>query len=167
MMKKIIILCTLCASAFSSFSQQITLEDIWQKGTFNAKGVSGFNSMKDGRFYTAQDKADNIIRYTFANGQIVDTIIKKADINVNGFSYSFSDDEQKVLLQNNFKQIYRHSFSANIYVFDVKTKTITQPLTEQVMLAEFSPDGKKLVFSSNRNNGGTRDTNLFYAEWVD
>jgi Tol biopolymer transport system component len=31
----------------------------------------------------------------------------------------------------------------------------------------FSPDGKKLVFSSNRNNGGTRDTNLFIADWTD
>ena len=31
----------------------------------------------------------------------------------------------------------------------------------------FSPDGKKLVFSSNRNNGGTRDTNLFICDWED
>jgi Tol biopolymer transport system component len=31
----------------------------------------------------------------------------------------------------------------------------------------FSPDGKKLVFSSNRNNGGGRDTNLFIADWED
>jgi Tol biopolymer transport system component len=30
----------------------------------------------------------------------------------------------------------------------------------------FSNDGKHLVFSSNRNNGGTRDTNLFVAEWI-
>ena len=29
----------------------------------------------------------------------------------------------------------------------------------------FSRDGKKLAFSSNRNNNGTRDTNLFIAEW--
>ena len=31
----------------------------------------------------------------------------------------------------------------------------------------FSNDGKYLVFSSNRNNGGTRETNLFVAEWKD
>jgi Tol biopolymer transport system component len=31
----------------------------------------------------------------------------------------------------------------------------------------FSPDGKKIIFSSNRNNGGTRSTNLFVADWVD
>jgi Tol biopolymer transport system component len=31
----------------------------------------------------------------------------------------------------------------------------------------FSPDGKKIVFCSNRNNGGTRDTNVFVADWVE
>ena len=30
----------------------------------------------------------------------------------------------------------------------------------------FSHDGKKLIFS-NRNNGGTRDTNVFVADWAD
>jgi len=29
----------------------------------------------------------------------------------------------------------------------------------------FSPDGSKLVFASNRNNGGTRATNLFIVDW--
>jgi len=33
--------------------------------------------------------------------------------------------------------------------------------------AMFSPNGKKLVFCSNRNNGGTHDTNIFIADWVE
>jgi TolB protein len=31
----------------------------------------------------------------------------------------------------------------------------------------FSFDGTKLIFSSNRNNGDTRDTNMFIADWVE
>jgi Tol biopolymer transport system component len=31
----------------------------------------------------------------------------------------------------------------------------------------FSFNGKKIIFASNRNNGGTRDTNLFVADWVE
>ncbi len=31
----------------------------------------------------------------------------------------------------------------------------------------FSLNGKKLIFSSNRNNNNTRDTNIFIAEWKD
>ncbi|MFN3446196.1 MAG: DPP IV N-terminal domain-containing protein, partial [Bacteroidia bacterium] len=151
-MKKILILCALCASAFNIVTaQEITLEDIWTKGTFNAKGVAGFNSMNDGRHYSAQDKFENIIRYTFSDGNIVDTILRKADVNINGYSYSFSENEQKILLQTNFKQIYRHSFAANIYVYDVNSKTLTQPINEQVMLAEFAPDGNKLAYVKNNN----------------
>jgi Tol biopolymer transport system component len=31
----------------------------------------------------------------------------------------------------------------------------------------FSPDGKKLIFCSNRNNGSTHDTNVFIADWAE
>ena len=31
----------------------------------------------------------------------------------------------------------------------------------------FSPDGKKLVFASNRNGSKTGETNLFVADWVE
>jgi Tol biopolymer transport system component len=31
----------------------------------------------------------------------------------------------------------------------------------------FSPDGKRIAFSSNRNNGRTRSTNVFVADWIE
>jgi len=31
----------------------------------------------------------------------------------------------------------------------------------------FSPDGKKLVFASNRNDAKPGDTNVFIADWVE
>ncbi len=31
----------------------------------------------------------------------------------------------------------------------------------------FSYDGSKLVWASNRNNGDTRYTNIFLADWVE
>jgi Tol biopolymer transport system component len=31
----------------------------------------------------------------------------------------------------------------------------------------FSPDGRHLVFASNRNNAVETDTNVFIAEWVE
>lgn len=33
--------------------------------------------------------------------------------------------------------------------------------------ATISPNGKKILFCSNRNNGGTHDTNVFVADWVE
>lgn len=153
-MKKIkIVLCALCVFAFGGASAQteITLEDIWTKGTFSAKGVPGFQSMKDGRYYCAQDENENIIRYSFASGKSIDTLVKASELNLKGFSYSWSTDESKLLLQTNFKQIYRHSFAANIHVFDLKTRRMIQPVKEQVMLAELSPNASKIAYVRENN----------------
>jgi dipeptidyl-peptidase 4 len=148
---------TLCISAFKGNAQQnITLEDIWSKGTFSAKGVSGFNSMNDGKYYTVQDEDDNIVRYSFATGKSDDTILKSKDIGLKNYSYTWSVDESKLLLQTNFKQIYRHSFSANIYVYDLATKKLIQPIKEDVMLAELSPDASKIAY--------VKGNNLFYYD---
>jgi dipeptidyl-peptidase-4 len=146
---------TLCTFVvINTFAQQnITLEDIWSKGTFAGKGVSGFNSMKDGRYYSAQDENDNIIRYSFATGQLVDTLVKSSELGLNDFNYTWSNDESKLLLQTRFKQIYRHSFSAIVYVYDIKLKKLVQPISEAVMLAELSPDASKMAY--------VRDQNLF------
>ncbi|MFN5544978.1 MAG: S9 family peptidase, partial [Bacteroidota bacterium] len=152
MKNKLILTLCLCASVVISFAQnEITLEDIWTKGSFSAKGVSGFQSMKDGRYYCAQDDNENIIRYSFASGKAIDTLVKSAELKLKGFSYSWSSDESKLLLQTNFKQIYRHSFAANVYVFDIKTRKVVQPITEQVMLAEFSPDATKIAYVKDHN----------------
>jgi dipeptidyl-peptidase-4 len=152
MKNKLILTLCLCASVVISFAQnEITLEDIWTKGSFSAKGVSGFQSMKDGRYYCAQDDNENIIRYSFASGKAIDTLVKSAELKLKGFSYSWSSDESKLLLQTNFKQIYRHSFAANVFVFDIKTRKVVQPITEQVMLAEFSPDATKIAYVKDHN----------------
>ncbi len=36
--------------------------------------------MSDGRYYTAQDENENIIRYAFATGKTVDTVAKQSEI---------------------------------------------------------------------------------------
>ena len=54
-------------------------------------------------------------------------------------------------------------------MIDIDGKNLQQITNESIFNAfpMFSPDDKKLIFSSNRNNNGTRDTNLFIADWVD
>ena len=46
----------------------ITLEDIWQKGTFNAKGVPGFNFQNDGVHFTRLN-GSAIEQYDLRNGE--------------------------------------------------------------------------------------------------
>ena len=59
--------------------------------------------------------------------------------------------------------------SSYLYMIDLDGKNLTRVTHGETFDAfpVFSRDGKKLAFSSNRNNNGTRDTNLFIAEWKD
>jgi len=63
---------------------------------------------------------------------------------------------------------YKRGFPFNMYVVDASGKNMKKISADKTFDAfpMFSIDGKKIVFCSNRNNGGTRDTNIFIADWV-
>lgn len=136
------------------FSQkQITLEDIWVNGTFQAKGVPGFNFQKDGVHYTRLSGAV-IEQYDLRTGEKSGVIFDAATVPTAAPSwkgvfdgYSFSGDESKILLKVNSEPIYRWSTKADFFVFDSKTKKITA-LHEgsKQRYATFSPDGSKVAF---------------------
>jgi len=139
--------------------KQISLEDIWQKGTFRVKNVPGFNAMKDGKHYTQldQDGKHQYIRiYDLASGEqgktLFDNAIQKLgakEINVE--DYTFSADEQKMLLFTESQHIYRRSVLYRVYVYDIKAGTIQLLDYDKVLHATFSPDGSKIAFVKNNN----------------
>jgi Tol biopolymer transport system component len=63
---------------------------------------------------------------------------------------------------------YKRGFPFNMYTMNADGSNIEKISRDKGFDAfpMFSPNGKKIIFSSNRNNGGTRDTNLFIADWV-
>jgi len=63
---------------------------------------------------------------------------------------------------------YKRGFPFNMYVMNPDGTGIEKISRDQGFDAfpMFSYDGKKIIFCSNRNNGGTRDTNIFIADWV-
>jgi dipeptidyl-peptidase 4 len=165
-MKKhfILIIFTLCVVFGSNSQTKISLEDIWTKGTFSARGVMGFNSLNDGRYYCNLDEEQNLLKYAFATGKVVDTIVKISDIkrangglNLSIANFSFSADESKLLIATQTEYIYRHSSQSIYYVYDLQKKTLVNPVKEWVRYATFSPDASKLAF--------VRDNNLFYYDF--
>jgi dipeptidyl-peptidase-4 len=145
----------------------ITLEDIWAKPTFRARSISGLTSMKDGLTYTTFDYTrgkECLVKYEYASGKAIDTIFRFSSLSVNGKdkpiwpdSYSFSDDETKMLLSTETEHIYRHSTQEFYYVLDLKTKKLTA-LSKggKQRYATFSPDGSKAAFM--------RDNNIFVTD---
>jgi Tol biopolymer transport system component len=81
----------------------------------------------------------------------------------------FTHDGKKIIFSSNHKSTKGYDFQLYMVIAD-GTGEPEQITTESIFNAfpMFSPDGKKLIFSSNRNNKpGSRDTNLFIADWVD
>ncbi|MFN0176287.1 MAG: S9 family peptidase [Saprospiraceae bacterium] len=142
----------------------ITLEDIWQKGTFSSKGIPGFNFQKDGVHFTRLE-GTAIAQYDLRTGERSGTIFDAAVIMTDvpawkgAFDgYSFSPDESKILLTTNSTPIFRWSTEADFFIFDLKTKNLMQLYEDKVeyidktrrlkkqRYATFSPDGSKVGF---------------------
>jgi dipeptidyl-peptidase-4 len=136
--------------------KDITLEDIWVNPTFNSKTISGLESMNDGLHYSTLEKG-NVMCYEYAKTTTPEIIVGQNDLMVNGKAitidnYTFSPDENKILIATATDHIYRHSTRENYYVYDRKTKTV-MPVTngEKQMYATFSPDGTKVGFVRANN----------------
>jgi len=161
--KSLLILFSICVfyNGFGqSIGKEISLDDIYLNRKFTVESVDGFNSMKNGEKYTTLDNYRNIIMWDYKSGKTLDTLISivKQNLGIKYiYDYSFNSEENKILLSTNIEPIYRHSFKADFYIYDVKSKKIEQLSKNGLMqLAEFSPDGKRIAFF--------RDNNLFIKE---
>lgn len=62
---------------------------------------------------------------------------------------------------------YKRGYPFNMYIMNADGSGIEKISHDKTFDAfpMFSYNGRKLLFCSNRNNGGTHDTNIFMAEW--
>jgi dipeptidyl-peptidase 4 len=157
-MKKINPLLLLLIPVLLQAQRAITVDDFTLQNTFAQRSVHGINWMNDGKFYSSQDE-DKIIRYDITTGSAVETVFDGAAITpqISLQSYEFSSDEKKILLMTEREGIYRRSFKAEYFIYDVATKEVRKLSTGgKQSYATFSPDATKAAF--------VRNNNLFYVE---
>jgi len=132
--------------------KKITVDDLWKNWTFWTNSVYGVRSMNDGIHYTTSDRVGNIVKYSYETGKITDTIFNASAAGINPGNYEFNTDESKILLQTNYKRIYRRSFTAEYFVYDVQIKKLN-PVSENgnQQIASFSPDSEKIAFVRKNN----------------
>jgi dipeptidyl-peptidase-4 len=137
-------------------TKQITLDDIYLNGAFKEHTVSGLRSMLDGEHFTTLEN-NKIVKYSYKTGQLINVIFStnKSDFRIR--NYIFSSTENKILLAVNAKYIYRRSYKADYYIYDINTKKL-EKLSEngKQMFATFSPDASKIAF--------VRDNNIFITD---
>ena len=156
-MKKLSILCMmLCLSVFFGNAQVVTLQEV-ANGAYRTEGISGIKPMLDGEHYTqiSRDRK-KIVKYSFKTGKEVATVFDVStarDCTIKSFDdYIMSPDESRILIQTETKPIYRRSFTAVYYIFNVRNNTmeaLSEGGPQQVPL--FSPDGNQIAFVRNNN----------------
>ena len=138
--------------------QKITIEQIYN-GTFRAQGMDELQSMKNTNQYTVLNpdrvsRSMQIDLYDFATLKKTATLIDTKNFPAlsDGIdSYTFSSDEKLILIANNSNQIFRHSFTADYYLYTIESKQLTKLFDFQVQEPTFSPDGKKIAYAKENN----------------
>ncbi|HMU46921.1 MAG TPA: S9 family peptidase [Chitinophagaceae bacterium] len=132
-MRKLLLLLFLLPLAVAAQNKEITLEDIYKKGTFRGEFVRGFAGEDINQVVKADDVKDE-------NG-------KKIALD----DYTLSADRTKMLLRTEREQIYRRSSKSYVYLHDIMSKKTKKLDSEKIMHATFSPDGSKIAFVKDNN----------------
>jgi dipeptidyl-peptidase-4 len=113
--------------------KQITLEDIYKKGTFRGESFAGFGNQSPDSLFDP----NNIVDET---GKKI--VIERSEL---------SADKKRILFFNGREPIYRHSSRSNIYLYDVATKKVIRLNEGKVLHPSFSPDGSKIAYVYDNN----------------
>lgn len=129
---------------------------------FAAKRISGVNAINGTSDYAQiSEDGSQIVTFSFKTGQQTGVLF---DINntegekITEFDdYEIAADGQHLLIQTNYQRIYRRSFTADYYIYNVKDRSLRRLSKEgSEQIPTFSPDGKKIAF--------VRANNIFIAD---
>ncbi len=146
-------------------AKDLSLQEIWGSPSFRSKSVQGIRPMGDGNHYStlAYDiEGVKIQKHPYLNPEQLTVIINAGKIvlpdskKLTFDDYEFSADESKILVPTEFEPVYRHSGKSAFVIIDVASGKAEYLSKGKQMLAEFSPDGRKIAF--------VRDNDLFIRD---
>ena len=140
---------------------ELTLKDI-VRGNFRSQRMAALTPAPDGETYLQiSSDGQRIEQYSFKTGKLVGNLLDLSTAHgakveqLDG--YIMSPDGKRMLIQTETESIYRHSFKAKFYIFDIKNQKL-EPLSEGGLQQAplFSPDGQQVAF--------VRDNNIFLVK---
>lgn len=150
-----IIVCTLSSAA-------LTVEDYCSPSVSAPAGIKEMRPLSDGVSYAAiSEDGRSIFSFDYKTGKKTGTLFSldniKGDLKIDSFDgYQISDNGRKILLWNDVEKIYRHSFTAQYYVFDTMRSTLKRVSSQGAQRgAVMSHDGRMVAY--------TRDNNIYIS----
>ena len=167
MMKKnlLVWLCCFFASVAMNAQHVPTLEEAVYGGLIRTQGGGHVNWMKDGEHYSKMERnaegTIDVMAYSAKDNSKEVLIPASKLVNpetgkpISVRSFAFTDDNQKVLIYTNTRQVWRYDTRGDYWVLDVQSGKLQQLGKHcpeaTLMFAKFSPDGTKVAYVSQNN----------------
>ncbi len=136
----------------------LSLQDITDN-TFKPADIAELYPSTDGiHYYLATDGNTRIVKCEYRTGKEVETLfdVKTArECSLESFEgFALSPDEKHLLIYADSEPIYRHSFKATYYTFEIR-RNLLKPLSDggKQQIPLYSPNGRMVAF--------VRDNNIF------
>ncbi|MCQ2375587.1 MAG: DPP IV N-terminal domain-containing protein [Salinivirgaceae bacterium] len=164
-MKKILLLCAAVAIITNMSAQEkeeITIDKIFKSGQLRAKSIRSIRSMDDGNHYTTLEDGKSIVKYSYKTGKqvaVLASVNNFGDAQISTIDdYEINSKAGKILFYTNRQDVYRRSFYAKYYVWDIANQKLEAIENgDMLQMAILSPDGTKVAF--------IRDNNLYVSNF--
>ncbi|MDE6393432.1 MAG: S9 family peptidase [Muribaculaceae bacterium] len=150
-----------CLSALGS-SAALTADDYCSPSVTSPAGVKEMRPLNDGVSFAAlSDDGKSIEVYSYKTGEKISTLFSvdgvKGDVRIDSFDgYELSANEKKILIWTGSNKIYRYSFTAEYYVYDILRATLSKVSEGGAQRgATISHDGRMVAYQ--------RDNNIFIS----
>ena len=147
---------TMLVGMASLAGEKLTLEEI-TSGVFRQDYMQAVRPMADGETYSQiSDDGKQVVTYSFRTGKQVSVLFDAATARGAQIgsvdNYIMSPDGKRMLIQTQTESIYRHSFTAVFYIYDIRNNKLV-PLSDggPQQTPVFSPDGNQIAFVRQNN----------------
>ena len=162
MMKRFMTLLALLCAFLSVEADKLTLNDL-TGGAYSARGINGVTPLLDGESYSQlSHDGKQIIKHSFRTGEEMGVLFDVNNIKnrvkidrIDG--YQMSPDEKNILVRTETKSIYRHSRTAEYYIYNIKNRTLAH-------LSEGGPQEQPLWSRDGTMIAFVREGNLFLVK---